>query len=128
MDSVSFTYVEKGSFRQEYHTYGTVNGHQHFYYYNGIIVSVSHSEGDYLEADTVILEYLNRENEKTELKNDTAGFLTEIGADMVTITDRNYYLASRIPLDKYRLVTEGTVCMFNNGTENIRATVTGKQS
>ena len=125
LDSVSFTYVEKGSFRQEYRTYATVNGHQHFFYFNGIIDNCSRCEGDFIEADSVILEYLSQEGEKTELKSDVAGFIAEINGNRVTVTDRNYYLTARLPLDKYSLVTEGMVCMFSQG---IRATVTGKES
>ena len=127
LDSISFTVVERGSFRQEYHSYATVKGDLHYFYFNGIIDNCSHSEGDYIEADSVILEYLNREGEKTELKSDTAGFISEINTGRVTVTDRNYHLVARIPLDKYHLIADGTVCLFSRGTESIKATVNGKK-
>ncbi len=126
MDSISFTEVSMDSFQQQYKTTATVKGHLHSYYYNGIVTECCFTVGDWLEADSVILKYLDGENRECELKSETAGIIRELSGNCVTVEDTNYYLEASLPLDRFFLVSEETVCLFSSSSSSLRATVTAK--
>ncbi|MBE6124808.1 MAG: hypothetical protein E7186_00635 [Erysipelotrichaceae bacterium] len=126
MDSISFTEVSLDSFQQQYKTTATVKGHLHSYYYNGIVTECCFTVGDWLEADSVILKYLDGENRECELKSETAGIIRELSGNCVTVEDSDYYLLAKVPLDRFFLINEQTVCLFSSSSSSFRATVTAK--
>ena len=126
MDSISFTEVTQDSFRQQYKTTATVKGHLHSCYFNGLVTECPVSLGDWVEADSVILKYLDGENRECELKSDTAGIIREITGNCVIIEDGNLYLLAAVPLDRFFLINEGTSCLFSASSSSIRATVKAK--
>ncbi len=126
MDSISFTEVSQDSFRQQYRTTATVRGHLHSYYFNGIIKECGVFTGEPVRKDDLILKYLDGENRECELRSETNGIIREITGNCVIIEDRDLYLAASLPLDRFFLVNEGTVCLFTPSSGSIRATVTSK--
>ena len=126
-DNVSFTFVERGSFRKEYRTSAVIKGINHYYYFNGIITDCTYEENDFIEAGQVILTYLNGENKKTELKSTVSGYLTELSAGRVVVCDQDYRLVCYLPADKYDLLSDDAVCLFEYGDESCEAKVSDRK-
>ena len=126
-ENVSFTYVERGSFRQEYRTNAIITGANHHYYFNGLVSDCKHEINDFVESDEILLTYINSENKKTELKSSVSGYITDISGGKVTVCDLSYSLICYLPSDKFDLVKEGSECLFEYGTVIYPATVVSKK-
>lgn len=126
-DNVSFTNVEKGSFRQEYQTSATISGIKHYYYYNGLITDCSHEVNDFINNDEVLLTYLNSENRKTDLKSTVSGYITELSGNRVTVCDLDYRLICYLPADKFDLLKDETECLFEYGKNTYSAKIISRK-
>lgn len=126
-ENVSFTYVERGTFRQEYKTNALITGTNHYYYFNGFITDCSHEVNDYVNADDILLTYLNGENKKAELKSKVSGYITELSEGRVTICDLEYRLVCYLPTDKFDLLKDDAQCLFEYGEENCWARIISKR-
>ena len=121
--NVEYATVERGSFTQQYQTNATVTGHRHRYFFNGVLTSLKHYERDYVEENEVLLEYLDVENKKKELKSTVRGYVTAVDGNGAEVCDLDLFLECYLPSEKYRQVKEETVCLFKTGNMEVKATV-----
>ncbi len=116
-DSVSTTMVVNRHFTRMYETTGTVDSSLHHYYFSGCIISCGLSEGMYVPAGGVLLKYRNVKDKAVTLKSTVDGYVREVSDNRVTISDRDYYIVSRLPQDLSSVIRKGDEAVLEiNGT------------
>lgn len=118
--------ITSGPLESVWRTTGTATGQRHVQLYQGAAVSVAHQPPDEVARDEVILRYQDAEGSQRELKAECAGFLSDLQAGRVELTDRQMVVETLVPAAVYHALAPGAAALWQSQGARLDLTLSGK--
>ncbi len=120
LNDIETVTVMPATLRWKYRTQGTIVSNKHEYFFEGRIVAVYKKEGERISKDEAIFRYKDNDDKEKDYVSEIDGFLEELTADRVVISDLDYYLRVMLKGKQYDLIGNECEALFlSDGTERL---------
>ncbi len=120
MNETETVTVMPASLRWKYRTQGTIVSNRHEYFFEGRIIAVNKREGERVSKDEAIFRYKDNDDKEKDYVSEIDGFLEELAADRVIISDLDYYLKVMLKGRQFDLIGNECEALFvSEGKEHL---------